>query len=406
MNRLIETIHVAIGAVLSHKLRSGLTLLGVVIGVATIVTVVSAISGLNHYVREQIFSLSPDVFIVSKFGIIQGRDEYFKALRRKNLTLLEMERIRSLCTSCRDVGATVQGAKALRRGEHRLPDVQVNGATANLSDLYKLDVADGRFFTESEARRSSPVVVIGSDVREELFPVIDPIGRMLSVEGYPLKVIGVLRQQGSVLGQSQDNIAWIPVKTYGKIFGRNRTVDIWIQAASLDVFEQAEDEARMLLRRMRGLPFQAEDPFGIVTAEALQVLWRGISAAAFAMMVLIAAISLIVGGIVIMNIMLVSVAERTHEIGIRVSLGARRRDILLQFLLESALLSSAGGVIGIALGTALSALVGAFSPLPTLVQPSLVAVALALAAGVGVSFGLWPSWRASRLNPIDALRSE
>ena len=406
MNRLIETVRVAIGAIWSHKLRSGLTLLGVVIGVATIVTVVSAISGLNHYVREQIFTLSPDVFIVSKFGIIHGRDEFFKALRRKNLTLLEMERIRSLCTSCRDVGATVQGTKALRRGEHRLPDVQVNGATANLSDLYKLDVVDGRFFTESEARRSSPVVVIGSDVREELFPGIDPIGRMLSVEGYPLKVIGVLRQQGSVLGQSQDNIAWIPVKAYGKIFGRNRTVDIWVQAASLDAFVDAEDEARMLLRRMRGLPFQAEDPFGIVTAEALQVLWRGISAAAFAMMALIAAISLIVGGIVIMNIMLVSVAERTHEIGIRVSLGARRRDILLQFLLESALLSSTGGLIGVALGAALSGLVGVFSPLPTLVRPSLVVVALALAAGVGVSFGLWPSWRASRLNPIDALRSE
>jgi putative ABC transport system permease protein len=406
VNRLIEAVRVALDAIWSHRLRSGLTLLGVVIGVATIVTVVSVISGLNRFVREEIFSLSPDVFIVSKFGIIRGRDEFLKALRRKDLSLAEMERVRHLCSSCNNVGATIQGTKSLRRADRRLPDVQVTGATANLAELYNLDVVEGRFYTESEVGRAAPVAVIGWDVRDQLFPGIDPLGRSLSVEGYPVQVVGVLRRQGSVLGQNQDSIVWVPIELYDKMFGRNRSIDMWIQAQDLGSLEQTQDEVRMLLRRMRGVGRSADDPFGMVTAEALQVLWNGISAAAFAMMVLIAGISLVVGGVVIMNIMLISVAERTHEIGLRAAVGARRRDILLQFLLEAAILAAAGGLIGIAIGWGISATVAAVSPLPTLVRPMLIAVALGLATAVGVAAGLFPAWKASRLDPIDALRTE
>jgi len=406
VNRLLEAVRVALDAIWTHRLRSALTLLGVVIGVATIVTVVSVISGLNRFVREEIFSLSPDVFIVSKFGIIRGRDEFLKALRRKDLSLAEMERIRHLCTSCRGVGATVQGAKSLRRGDRRLPDVQITGSTSNLAELYNLDLVEGRFYTESEVGRAAPVAVIGWDVKDQLFPGVDPLGRSLSVEGYPLQVVGVLRRQGSVLGQSQDSVVWIPIELYDKVFGRKRSIDVWVQAQSLDSLEQTQDEVRMLLRRMRGVASRAEDPFGIVTAEALQVLWKGISAAAFAMMVLIATISLVVGGVVIMNIMLISVAERTHEIGLRAAVGARRRDILLQFLFEAAILAAAGGLVGVAIGAGISATVAAVSPLPTLVRPTVVAVALGLATAVGVAAGLFPAWKASRLDPIDALRSE
>jgi putative ABC transport system permease protein len=406
VNRLLEAVRVALDSIWSHRLRSGLTLLGVVIGVATIVTVVSVIAGLNRFVREEIFSLSPDVFIVSKFGIIRGRDEFLKALRRKDLSVAEMERVRRLCSSCRNVGATTQGTKSLRRADRRLPDVQITGSTSNLADLYNLDIVEGRFYTESEVTRAAPVAVIGWDVRDQLFPGIDPIGRSLSVEGYPLQIVGVLRRQGSVLGQNQDSIVWIPIELYDKVFGRNRSIDMWIQAQSLGTIEQTQDEVRTLLRHMRGLDPSADDPFGIVTAEALQVLWKGISAAAFAMMVLIAAISLVVGGVVIMNIMLISVAERTHEIGLRAAVGARRRDILLQFLLEASILAAAGGLVGIAIGAGISGLVATLSPLPTLVRPMLVVVALGLATAVGVAAGLFPAWKASRLDPIDALRME
>jgi len=406
MNRLIEIFRVSFVTLLAHKLRSALTLLGIVIGVATIIVVVSAIAGLNTYVEERVFALSPDVFIVSKFGIITGRDQFLAALRRKNITVREMEQIRSLCTTCRGVGGTIQGTKALRSGNHRVPDVQLTGSTANLAELYNLDLAAGRFYIDAEVQRASPVVVIGWEVRERLFPGIDPLGRVLTIEGYPLKVIGVLREQGSVLGQSQDNVAYLPLKVYEKVFGRNRSVDIWVRAASMQTFGDTQDEVRMLLRRMRGVPFRADDPFGVVNAEALQGLWRGISAAALAMMMLIAGISLVVGGIVIMNIMLVSVVERTKEIGVRTSVGARRRDVLLQFLMESALLATAGGVVGVSIGVAGAEILSGVGPFPTLVRPGLVMIAMVLATGVGLVFGIWPAWRASRLNPIDALRSE
>jgi len=406
MNRLIEVLRVSIAALWAHKLRSALTLLGIVIGVATIIIVVSAIAGLNVYVEEQIFSLSPDVFIVSKFGIITNRDEFLTALRRKNLTYAEMEKIQQMCTTCRGVGASIQGSKALRFANRRMPDVQVTGSTANLAELYNLDLVEGRFYTGGEVRRASPVIVIGWDVRDQLFPGIDPIGRAVTIDGYPLKVIGVLRRQGSVLGQSQDNVAWLPLKVYEKVFGRNRSLDFWVRAASLQTFAETQDEVRQLLRRMRGVPFKGDDPFGVVNAEALQGLWRGISSAALVMMVLIAGISLVVGGIVIMNIMLVSVVERTKEIGLRTSVGARRRDVLTQFLLEAAVLAAAGGIVGTVLGVGISRLISGLTPFPTLVRPSLVIIALVLATGVGLVFGIWPAWKASRLNPIDALRTE
>ncbi len=406
MSRLFEILRVSVAALFAHGLRSALTLLGIVIGVATIILVVGSISGLNAFVEEKIFQLSPDVFIVSKFGIITSRDAFLEALRRKNLTAAEVDQVRSLCTSCRGVGGSLQGTKALRFGNQRSPDVQVTGSTANLAELYNLDLAAGRFYTEAEVRRASPVIVIGWEVREKLFPAVDPLGRVLSIDGYPLKVIGVLREQGSVLGQSQDNVAWLPLKLYEKIFGRNRSVDIWVQAASLERFDETQEEVRLLLRRMRGTPFRSEDPFGMVNAEALQGLWRGISSAALAMMVLIAGISLVVGGIVIMNIMLVSVVERTQEIGVRTAVGARRRDVLMQFLLEAAILATAGGIVGAILGVGGTRLVTGLTDFPTLVRPSLVAVALLMATATGLVFGIWPAWRASRLDPIDALRSE
>jgi putative ABC transport system permease protein len=304
------------------------------------------------------------------------------------------------------VGGSLQGAKAVRFANRRAPDVQVTGSTANLADLNRIDLEAGRFYTDAEVRRASPVIVIGHTVLEALFPSTDPLGRIVNIDGYPLKVIGVLREQGTVLGQNQDNVAWMPLKLYEKIFGRNRSVNIWVRAASLARFDETQEEVRRLLRGIRGIPFRSEDPFDMVNAEALQGLWRGISAAALAMMALIAGISLVVGGIVIMNIMLVSVAERTQEIGVRTAVGARRRDVLLQFLLEAAILATAGGLVGVALGVGGARLVTALTDFPTLVRTSLVVAAVMMATATGLIFGIWPAWRASRLDPIDALRSE
>ena len=403
----METIRIAVAALRAHKLRSFLTLLGVTIGVMTVIVVVSITAGLNRYVAEKLFQLSPDVFIISRFGIITDRDEFLKALRRKNIDLNDVAAVERLCTGCGQVGASAQLRLPVKRGSERLGGVSVFGTTANLADLNNLDLEAGRFYTEQEVGRAEPVAVIGSDLREELFGRLDPIGRTVSVAGNPLKVIGLLRKQGSVLGQSQDSQLYMPVHTFRKRFGSRRGYNIFVRpAGGMPALTAAEDEVRVILRNRRRTPFRAPDPFGLVTAEAAQNVWRGISAGAFALMIFISGISLAVGGIVIMNIMLVSVIERTREIGIRRAVGARRRNILLQFLTEAVLLGLAGGLIGVLLGAAISRTISTVAPLPTLVRPSLVAIGLLIAVVTGVLAGIFPARKAAKLPPVEALRFE
>ena len=402
-----EVLRIAAQALRTHKLRSFLTLLGVIIGVMTVVSVVSVIAGLNNYVSTQVFQLNPDVFILTQFGIITSRDEFLEAVRRKRIDMADVRAIQQHCSTCRMVGIATSSEMPTKYGSKRLAGVRINGGSANMAELNNLDIEAGRFYTSTEEHRSALVTVIGSDVREELFGKLDPVGRLMSIAGHPIRVIGVLRKQGTVLGQSQDKQLYIPLSTFRKAFGSRRSLDVFVRpAGGISQLGPSQDEVRVILRNRRHTPFRADDPFGLVTAEALQNVWKKISAGAFALMVCVSGISLVVGGIVITNIMLVSVVERTREIGIRRALGARRRDIRNQFLTEAILLSGIGGIIGVALGVLISKGISTAFPLPTLLSPGLLIAGLVIAVVTGVTAGFFPARKAARLPPVEALRYE
>lgn len=404
---LSELAREALAALRAHNLRSFLTLLGIIIGVATLVGVVSVITGLNAYVRERVIQLAPDVFVVQKFGIIRSRDAFLEAQKRPDLDWNDYERLRRHLVLAEAVAADVTNTSVVKRNDRRLTDVRVHGTTSNYATLARLDVAAGRFFTHGEDQASHAVAVIGWDVKDELFGPLDPIGREVSVAGRGYRVIGLVARQGRTLGQSQDNQVWIPIQTWRAAFGSRRSIDFVVKArGGVPGLEASVDEVRGVLRALRHTSFQAPDPFGIVTVDSLQNLWAQISAATVVLSLLIASVSLGVGGIVIMNIMLVAVVERTREIGVRLSLGARKKDIRRQFLLEAALLSLAGGVAGVVIGSLAAFGVEGFLDFPARVTAPIVAAGLALSVGVGLAAGYWPARSASNLLVVDALRAE
>ena len=403
----MDTLRIAVGALAAHKLRSFLTLLGVIIGVMTVISVVSIIAGLNAYIAEKVFTLSPDVYIVTQFGIITSREQFLVAVKRKKLDWHDYEAIRQQCTRCAAVGAQENTRMTVKNGSQKLTGVRVQGGTANIGEINNVDIEEGRFFTRTEDEHAAMVTVIGSDVKDELFGKLDPLGRTIRIAGHPARVIGLLRKQGSVLGRSQDSQLYIPLSAYQKAFGARGGLNLFVRAAGgVPGLEKSLDQVRVVMRGRRKTGFRADDPFGVVSAEALQALWKSISAAGFAVMIFISSISLVVGGIVITNIMLVSVVERTREIGIRRALGARKRNIQFQFLTEAILLSLGGGIVGVLLGVLVSFGISAAFPLPTRVSPSLVMSGLMIAVITGVTAGFFPAMRAANLPPIDALRSE
>ena len=403
----METLRIAASALGTHKLRSFLTLLGVIIGVMTVVSVVSIIAGLNNYIKEKVFQLSPDVYVITKFGIITSREAFLEAVKRKDIDWADYDAIRQRCHSCDAVGVNENRRDTVKRGSKKLTRVRVQGGTPNMAEISNIDLDIGRFFTPAENTHAANVAVIGTDVRDEVFGKLDPIGRTILLADHPFKVIGLLRKQGSVLGQSQDNQLWVPINAFRKQFGIRSTLDLFIRAkGGVPGLERSMDDVRVILRSRRRTAFRGDDPFGTVSAETVQKVWKNISAGGFALMIFISGISLVVGGIVIMNIMLVSVIERTREIGVRRALGATKRNIRTQFLTEAMLLALGGGVVGVALGFIISKAISSFFPLPTLVRPSLVVSGLVIAVVTGAMAGFFPARRAAGLPPIEALRYE
>ena len=400
-----ELFQVSLHALRRNKLRSFLTLLGVIIGVMTVVAVVSVISGLNGYVRDKVLNLNPDVLVFTKYGIIRGRQEWILAKKRKPVTMRDAQLVAKECRSCAAVGVSVNQEANVHAGSRKLSGVTVQGYSANMESMLNVDLEAGRFFTQVEDDHAAAVAVIGYDVKDQCFPNISPIGRTLSVSGYPVTVIGLQSKLGNVFGQSKDNVVFLPVSFVRKIMTSKDELAVFVRpVGGMAGLNRTQDEVRTILRSLRRTSFSAEDPFGIVGSEAIQSLWKSITASAFGLMVLISGISLVVGAIVIANIMFVSVVERTKEIGLRMALGARRRDIKRQFLLESALLATSGGVVGVLLGALVAMAVSQIFPAE--VKPVFVLIGISTATVTGLLAGLAPSTSASKLPPVEALRFE
>jgi putative ABC transport system permease protein len=404
---LAELVRTALASLRAHKLRSFLTLLGIIIGVTTVVGVASVISGLNRYVQDKVIRLAPDVYVITKFGIIRSREEFLDALKRPDFTPRDVLRLQATLTRAEALAADVTGRSPVKHRDKRLADTPVHGCTANYAELLGKDIELGGWFAEADDRASRAVAVIGWDVKDELFPRQDPVGRDFTIDGVPFRIVGVVAQQGNVLGQTEDNHVYVPMSTYRKTWGTRNSIDMLIKArGGVPGIDSSVDEVRAVLRALRHTSFRAPDPFGLVTAETLQELWRQISAAAFILTFLIASVSLGVGGIVIMNIMLVGVVERTREIGVRLALGARKRDIRRQFLLEAAILSCVGGLLGVALGAVVPFVVRQQFHFPAQLTVAIAAMGLSLATVVGLVAGYWPARNASNLPVVDALRDE
>jgi putative ABC transport system permease protein len=403
-----EAVAIATSSLWAHKLRSVLTLIGVVIGVTSVIAVVSLINGANQYVATRVFRLGADVFGLSKQpSIITNVDDFLEFQKRKRITYDDFEAVRELCKSCQDVGAALGGRVEAKSGLNSLKDTNLRAWTPQMAELYDVDLVAGRHMTETDLRTAAPVCVIGNDLVDNLLPGVDPIGKEIRWNNTPCQIIGVGKKEGSTLGTSLDNWIILPMTTYNKQNGNQQdSLRVTCRSGSAAKIQESVDEVRQIMRGRHHLAYAKKDDFAVETSDSFLALWKDISGTFFVVTIGVASISLVVGGIVIMNIMLVSVTERTREIGLRKAIGARRGDILMQFLIEALTIAAIGGALGVIFGVLLAKIVSWISPLPSSVQLWSVLGGLLVALSVGLFFGTYPASKAAQLDPVDALRSE
>jgi putative ABC transport system permease protein len=403
-----EAVTGAIQSLRGSKLRSFLTLLGIILATTTLIAVMSVISGMDVYIAQNVSDMGADGYRVTRIVMMQWDPKKYLEMQRRNPQLKpeEYEFLRAHATLTKEIGLVSSRSVNVHSGKEVAEGVELMGATPNVGVILDFEPVEGRFLNEIEDRRRMNVAFIGNDIKTKFFPGGNPIGQTLSLEGLPFQVIGVAKAKGSVFGNSQDNFIIVPVQTLAKIWGAHNGMDYAATALDHDHLMQAQDEARMLLRSYRHLGPKDDDTFSMLTSDALVSFWNQLTGAIAATAVGVVSVFMVVGGVVIMNIMLAVVTERTHEIGIRKSVGARSRDILNQFLVESAMLAGIGGLIGVMVAWLVAVAVRSFTPVPMSVPISAVILGVTLSAAVGLFFGIYPAQRAARLDPIDALRVE
>jgi putative ABC transport system permease protein len=394
-------------ALRAHKLRASLTMLGLTMGVATLITVMTIVQGANLYVEQKIANLGTNVFQIARTPFaVTDFNIVIKALKYRKIELEDMQAVADKCTLCEEVGASVSTTSARARyGDKEATDINLSGQTSNMADIDTRSVDRGRYFTPSEGEHRSNVCLIGDTLVQRLFLGVDPLGKILRVGNEEFTVVGVMEKVGSVLGQDQDNFVMLPLSVFLRMQGAHTSVTINVKA-SAEKFQDAQDQAQLILRARRHLTTNMDNDFFIGTKESYMALWRSISAAFFAVFIMVSAISVIIGGIVIMNVMLMSVTARRREIGVRRAVGATKVDIMRQFITESVVQCLAGGLIGISLGFLVALALRTYSPFPASVQTSVAILGMFLSSAVGLFFGIYPALRAANLDPIVALRSD
>jgi putative ABC transport system permease protein len=403
-----ENLAIAAESIRAHKLRAVLTVLGLTMGVATLITVMTIVQGANLYIEQKVANLGTNVFQIGRmpFAVVDFR-LLTKAARNKNITADDLQAVAELCRHCQYVGAQVTTNISPHYRDKELQDSSLQGQTANMAEIDTRTVVAGRYFNEPEEMHGATVCVIGDKLVTEFFPGVNPVGQSIRMLNTEFTVIGVFEKVGTVLGQDRDNFVVIPLSAYLRLRGSRQSLTLQIKAqGDKQTFQEAQDEARMTLRARRHIREGQDEDFFIGTSDTYIALWESISSAFFAVFVMVSSISAVVGGIVIMNVMLVSVTERTKEIGVRRAVGATQDDILRQFLTESVMQCVIGGFIGIAIGFGCALALRTFTAFPASVRLWVAMLGVFLSSAIGVFFGIYPAMRAARLDPVVALRSE